>query len=238
MFAQTPILTAKTTQLLALRGARPIPATPCVTLGLSHPIAERLCTRFKLATQVFRIPSGSNPLNHLVPELRRIRRSRSRHGGYHLPPKGSGVHQIGSTPGGQAPAMRACRVHRQCQGIQRMPAQDGSIVSIARRRPRWSLRWLAWSWEAFPTQGARCRRQGDLALSGAPDARCVIDCGLDLSATRPAPRLVVHLGDIVQPVPSLPEFHDAVGHFKSTASRLPQGPHPRLGSGKHSAREE
>ena len=43
----------------------------------------------------------------------------------------------------------------------------------------------------------------------------------EIAAMRPAPRFVVHLGDIVHPVPSLPEFHDAVAHFKSIASRLP-----------------
>lgn len=36
----------------------------------------------------------------------------------------------------------------------------------------------------------------------------------------PPPRFVVHLGDIVNPVPSLPTFHDAVGHFKAIAEPL------------------
>ena len=43
----------------------------------------------------------------------------------------------------------------------------------------------------------------------------------EIAAMRPPPRFVVHLGDIVHPVPSLPAFHDAVGHFKRIASRLP-----------------
>ena len=43
----------------------------------------------------------------------------------------------------------------------------------------------------------------------------------EIAAMQPAPRFVVHLGDIVHPMPSLPEFHDAVAHFKSIASRLP-----------------
>ena len=48
-------------------------------------------------SQLFRSPSGANQLDHLAPEGRRVRRSRFRHGGYLLP-KGSGVHEIGSTP--------------------------------------------------------------------------------------------------------------------------------------------
>ena len=43
----------------------------------------------------------------------------------------------------------------------------------------------------------------------------------EIAAMRPAPRFVVHLGDIVHPVPSLPAFHDAVANFKAIASRLP-----------------
>ena len=43
----------------------------------------------------------------------------------------------------------------------------------------------------------------------------------EIAAMRPAPRFVVHLGDIVHPMPSLPQFHEAVAHFKSIAARLP-----------------
>ena len=43
----------------------------------------------------------------------------------------------------------------------------------------------------------------------------------EIAAMRPRPRFVVHLGDIVHPVPSLPAFHDAVAEFKRIASRLP-----------------
>lgn len=43
----------------------------------------------------------------------------------------------------------------------------------------------------------------------------------EIAAMHPAPRFVVHLGDIVHPIPSLPEFHEAVAHFKSIAARLP-----------------
>ena len=43
----------------------------------------------------------------------------------------------------------------------------------------------------------------------------------EIAAMRPPPRFVVHLGDIVHPVPSLPVFHDAVARFKAIASQLP-----------------
>ncbi len=43
----------------------------------------------------------------------------------------------------------------------------------------------------------------------------------EIAAMRPPPRFVVHLGDIVHPVPSLPAFHGAVANFKAIASRLP-----------------
>lgn len=42
----------------------------------------------------------------------------------------------------------------------------------------------------------------------------------EIARIDPAPRFVVHLGDIVNPVPSLPTFHDAVGHFKAIAEPL------------------
>ena len=43
---------------------------------------------------------------------------------------------------------------------------------------------------------------------------------LDIAAMEPAPKFVVHLGDIVHPVPSLPTFQDAVACFKDIASPL------------------
>ena len=47
----------------------------------------------------------------------------------------------------------------------------------------------------------------------------------EIAAMDPAPRFVVHLGDIVHPMPSLPQFHEAVAHFKSIASGLPMPLH-------------
>lgn len=42
----------------------------------------------------------------------------------------------------------------------------------------------------------------------------------EIAAISPAPAFVVHLGDIVHPVPSLPTFGDAVAQFKSIAAPL------------------
>lgn len=42
----------------------------------------------------------------------------------------------------------------------------------------------------------------------------------EIAAMDPPPRFVIHLGDIVHPVPSLPTFHDAVNHFKGIAAPL------------------
>lgn len=42
----------------------------------------------------------------------------------------------------------------------------------------------------------------------------------DIAAISPAPAFVVHLGDIVHPVPSLPTFGDAVAQFKAIAAPL------------------
>ena len=42
----------------------------------------------------------------------------------------------------------------------------------------------------------------------------------EIAAMRPPPCFVVHLGDIVHPIPSLPAFHEAVERFKAIASRL------------------
>ena len=74
-FAQAPNLPTQPTQLLSLRSARPIPATPLVTVGLHDPVADHLCGRLELSGQLLRTASGSNQLNHLTPQGRRVRRS-------------------------------------------------------------------------------------------------------------------------------------------------------------------
>jgi DNA repair exonuclease SbcCD nuclease subunit len=42
----------------------------------------------------------------------------------------------------------------------------------------------------------------------------------EIAAMDPPPKFVVHLGDIVHPVPGLPTFQDAVTHFKNISSPL------------------
>ncbi|MFT5175059.1 MAG: 3',5'-cyclic AMP phosphodiesterase CpdA [Gammaproteobacteria bacterium] len=42
----------------------------------------------------------------------------------------------------------------------------------------------------------------------------------EIAAMQPAPEFVIHLGDIVHPVPSLPSFQQAVDHFKKIAAPL------------------
>ena len=43
----------------------------------------------------------------------------------------------------------------------------------------------------------------------------------DIARMEPKPRFVIHLGDIVHPVPALPSFHDAVAQFKDMTNGLP-----------------
>ena len=74
-FAYPANLTAKTTQLLALRGAQTVGSTTLVTLGLLDPVADRLRRRLELPCQALRRASCPNQLDHLAPVLRRIGRS-------------------------------------------------------------------------------------------------------------------------------------------------------------------
>ena len=43
----------------------------------------------------------------------------------------------------------------------------------------------------------------------------------DIATMVPAPRFVIHLGDIVHPMPALPAFQDAVDQFKRMTADLP-----------------
>ena len=52
----------------------------------------------------------------------------------------------------------------------------------------------------------------------------------DIAALDPAPAFVVHLGDIVHPVPSLPAYHEAVERYKSIAQVLRVPVHPVPGN--------
>src|SRR4051794_14685802 len=65
-------------------------------IGLGHPIADRLGRGFKLASQIGRVTPGTNQLDHLAPELRRIGRMRL---GHKDTSRKSivGVHQTGAT---------------------------------------------------------------------------------------------------------------------------------------------
>ena len=54
-------------------------------------------------------------------------------------------------------------------------------------------------------------------LCANPRARQVF---AEMAAARPCPRFVVHLGDMVHPVPALPEHKAAVEQFRGIASRL------------------
>jgi metallophosphoesterase superfamily enzyme len=46
----------------------------------------------------------------------------------------------------------------------------------------------------------------------------------DIAAMNPAPEFVVHLGDIVHPMPALPTFMQAVEQFKALEQRFPEDP--------------
>jgi predicted phosphodiesterase len=43
----------------------------------------------------------------------------------------------------------------------------------------------------------------------------------DIARMEPRPKFVIHLGDIVHPVPALPSFHEAVAQFKDMTRALP-----------------
>ncbi|MCP5265077.1 MAG: metallophosphoesterase [Burkholderiaceae bacterium] len=47
----------------------------------------------------------------------------------------------------------------------------------------------------------------------------------EIAAMDPAPDFVIHLGDIVHPVPSLPEFDVAVAHFRDMTADMPMPVH-------------
>ena len=55
-------------------------------------------------------------------------------------------------------------------------------------------------------------------LEANPRARQVF---AEMAAVRPRPRFVVHLGDMVHPVPALPEQRTAIEQFRSISSQLP-----------------
>ncbi len=67
------------------------------TVGLLDPAMDRRGTRLEFSGQVFNAAPGTGQGNNLVPEIRRVRRSRSRHDDTLLS-RSKSVHQTGGTP--------------------------------------------------------------------------------------------------------------------------------------------
>src|SRR5205823_4263950 len=70
--AQLPVLTPQTGQLLAFGAGRAVLSATFIAIGLSHPVPDRLGSRFELARQRLRCAPRSDQINHLAPEFRRI----------------------------------------------------------------------------------------------------------------------------------------------------------------------
>src|SRR6478735_6776723 len=77
-------LTAQLAQLLALGAADSVCALAFVAIGLCQPVADGLCTRLELLGQFIRTSPCTHQSYQLTAKLRRIRRSRLRHGGHLL----------------------------------------------------------------------------------------------------------------------------------------------------------
>src|SRR6516162_4981926 len=68
LLAQLPVLTAQTGQLLTLGAGRAVLSAAFITIGLSHPVPDRLGGRFELPRQRLRGAPRSHQINHLSPE--------------------------------------------------------------------------------------------------------------------------------------------------------------------------
>src|SRR5688572_6480918 len=66
-------------KLIALRARQAVGAAAIVTIGLLHPLADRLGRRLELAQQLVGRAPGAHQLHHLTPELRRVRGTTLRH---------------------------------------------------------------------------------------------------------------------------------------------------------------
>ena len=104
-----PVLPPQPGQLVPLgrsqaRGRLIPPAL--LPVSRSDPRADRLRGRLELSGKILGRPSGTDQINHLTAELRRIRRMRLGHQ-EHLWRKLQGVHQTGSIP--------VVRAERSCQ---------------------------------------------------------------------------------------------------------------------------
>ncbi len=75
-----------------------VPA-PVLPIGLGHPVSDCLGRGFEFTSQIGRITPGTNQLDHLVPELRRIGWMGL---GHKDTPRKSivGIHQTGATSAG------------------------------------------------------------------------------------------------------------------------------------------
>ena len=74
---------------LPLLRAQPVAALARISARLRDPGSDRLGRRLELASQVLRRTSGPNQVDHLLPELHHVRRSRLRHRRYSFsPPRG------------------------------------------------------------------------------------------------------------------------------------------------------
>ena len=101
--AQPAILSPQPLQLGAILQGHTVTAARNFPISLGDPVPERLRRRLILPRQFLRRAPGTHQLDHLAPELRRIRRSCSWHRGLLLP-KLRGVHENGSSPLDDHPA--------------------------------------------------------------------------------------------------------------------------------------
>src|SRR3984957_2790606 len=78
LLTQAMVLTSKAPQFLPLSACRPINALAGVSVGLLHPSGNRLCGRLELTRPLLGRASRSHQIDHLSPELRRMRGSEAR----------------------------------------------------------------------------------------------------------------------------------------------------------------
>ena len=79
LLAQPAVLTPEPSQLLALGTGQALMRAALVSVGPADPVADRLSGRLELPSQLLRRAARANQLDHLLPELGCIRRTRHRH---------------------------------------------------------------------------------------------------------------------------------------------------------------
>jgi hypothetical protein len=97
-FTQAAIFSAQDAQFLSFCSRSSVLALSLVTIGLGDPVADGLSRGLKLLRKLLGSPSGSNEFYHLVAKFEWIGGMGSWHRKYLLVPKGSGIHETGSTP--------------------------------------------------------------------------------------------------------------------------------------------